>query len=289
MPPEVTAVITTHARPASVSEALASVLAETHKDLEIVIVDDGSTFVAPPVIGVPLRVVRGSHLGVARARNLGLAEARGEFIIYLDDDDIALPKRIASLLFAAKQNRAALCFGMTRRVVDDGAPFLLDVPTNHISPGPVGFCDLLTCAPHANAVLAATETLRAIGGFDEGADHFDDWSAWLRIADRDIVVWRIAETVAEWRVHSLGLSARVLHGRTMKQRIRALFERLQGSLSEGNARAVAKARQVLAGTDVITYDDYVDAVATMRETLHANRVTSNNSACALSGGSRATR
>jgi glycosyltransferase involved in cell wall biosynthesis len=269
MAPEVTAVITTCARPACVSDALASVLAEVHEDLEVVIVDDGGAFVPPAVAGVAVRVVHGSNLGVARARNLGLAAARGEYVIYLDDDDVALPNRISRLLSAAKQHQATLCFGMTQRVVDDAAESLRDVPTHFISQGPLGFCDLLTCAPHINSVLVRTETLRGVGGFDAGAEHFDDWAAWLRIADREAVIWRIPDTVAEWRIHSLGLSGRVLSRRAMKRRIRSLFEHLQGCLSERNARAVARARRVLAAHDVVTYDDYVEAMAGARERLHA--------------------
>lgn len=118
MRPEVTAVITTHARPDSVCEALASVRAEAYQDVEIIVVDDGGTFVPPRDV----RVIRGFNLGVARARNLGLATARGEFVIYVDDDDVALPNRIASLLSAARQHQASLCFGMTRRVGETPLP-----------------------------------------------------------------------------------------------------------------------------------------------------------------------
>src|ERR1043165_3316517 len=125
MKPEVTAVITTHARPASVRDALASVLAETYESCEVVVVDDGGSFV-PSADNV--RVIHGSNLGVGRARNVALAAARGEFIIYLDDDDVALPNRIATLVQVAKRRHATLCFGMTRRVVD-GVASLDDVPT----------------------------------------------------------------------------------------------------------------------------------------------------------------
>src|ERR1051325_2397057 len=128
MNPEITAVITTHGRPASVCEALASVQAELHRDLEVVVVDDGGAFVAPAGV----RVIHGSYLGVAQARNLGLAAARGEFVIYLDDDDVAFPIRVSSLLSAARQHQAGLVFGMTRRVMP-GAAALLERSEEHTS------------------------------------------------------------------------------------------------------------------------------------------------------------
>lgn len=267
MPPKISAVITTHSRPVSVLEALASVQAELRTDVEVIVVDDGGQFVAPVDARNSVRVVHGSSLGVARARNLGLANARGEFVIYLDDDDVALPNRISTLWFAAREHHADLCFGMTRRVIDGTANLLEDVPTPVTSSGEVGFIDLLTCAPHVNAVLVRTETLRAVGGFDVAADHFDDWAAWLRIADRDAAIWRVAETVAEWRIHHRGLSGKVLHISAMKRRILALFEHLRGVLSHENASAVAMAQRIVESSDIRTYDDYVNTVAGARQHL----------------------
>ena len=79
MSSEVTAVITTHVRPASAREALASVCAETHPALEVIVVDDGGAFEMPAHdVARPVRVLRGNSLGVAGARNLGLSAARGD-------------------------------------------------------------------------------------------------------------------------------------------------------------------------------------------------------------------
>ncbi|MGN6182605.1 MAG: glycosyltransferase family 2 protein, partial [Thermoanaerobaculia bacterium] len=159
--PEVTAVITTHGRPAHVQDAIASLRAETYASVDIVVVDDGCEFVpAAPHRDVPLRIARGHKLGVARARNMGLAAARGEFVIFLDDDDVALPHRIATLVSVARRQDASLCFGMTRRLVDDGVESFANVPT-YVAPGAMTFSDLLLCAPHVNAVLARTDVLRA--------------------------------------------------------------------------------------------------------------------------------
>lgn len=252
----------------AVREALASVLAETHRELEVIVVDDGGAFVAPRG-DARVQVVRGCDLGVARARNLGLEHARGEFVIYLDDDDVGLPHRVATLLAAARRNDASLCFGMTRRVVDGRREVLEDVPTRLISSGAAGFCDLLTCAPHVNAVLVRTEVLRSVGGFDADVDHFDDWSAWLRIADRDAVVWRVPETVAEWRIHARGLSGKVHGGGAMKQRILSFFANIRGALSADNAQAVDMARRIVELSDIATYDDYVETIADVRAELHA--------------------
>jgi len=263
MPPEVTAVITTHVRPLHVFDALASVRAEVQQGVEIIVVDDGGDFAGDD----DLRVVRGGSVGVAVARNLGLAAACGEFVIFLDDDDVALPHRISTLLRAARRFDAALVFGLTSRVVPGTSISLAPVPTHLAASGPVSFGDVLACAPHTNAVLVRTDALRAVGGFDEGASHFDDWSAWLRIADRYARIRSVNEVVAEWRIHADGLSGQLLTIRAMKARLIALFDNLKPSLSPENARAVAMAREVVLANDVTTYDDYVAAAARRRPVL----------------------
>lgn len=270
MPAEVTAVITTHARPDAVQEALASVRAETYPDIECVVVDDGGTYEPPAAgSGFEIRVVRGSQLGVAGARNLGLAAARGQFVIFLDDDDVALPNRITTLAAEAGRFDADLCFGLTRRVVVGSTLTLPHVPTERLSRGDIGFCDVLTCTPHINSVLVRTSALRDIGGFDAEARHFDDWSAWLRLADRNAIMRCVDEVVAEWRIHGNGLSAEILQAGAMKSRLTALFDRLRTQLSEEGIRAIAAAQTVVASSDIVTYDDYVQAMAAARATLHA--------------------
>lgn len=257
--PLVTAVITTRARPRHVYEALASVHSETYPNVECVVVDDDGGFVSSDRA---VRVVRGDMVSVGHARNVGLRAERGEFIIFLDDDDVALPNRIATLFSAAARNGADLCFGMTRRVIDGSAAVLPNVPTHLMAPGPIGFCDLLACAPHINAVLVRTETLRAVGGFDADASHFDDWSAWLRIADRNVSMCYVHDIVAEWRIHDGGLSGEIIQLRAMKSRLLALFDRLRAQLSQENARAIADARDVVTRNEqLLTYDDYANAMA----------------------------
>jgi glycosyltransferase involved in cell wall biosynthesis len=267
LPVLVTAVITTRARPLHVAEALASVHAETYEDVECVVVDDDGTFDPGSVrLDKPIRVLRGEMAGVAHARNVGLAAARGEFVIFLDDDDVALPNRISTLVDTATRNHADLAFGMTRR----SSVVLPSVPTHLASFGAVGFCDILTCAPHINAVLVRTEALRAAGGFDADASHFDDWSAWLRLVDRNAAMCSIPDVVAEWRIHAAGLSAEVLQVRAMKSRLLSLFDRLHAELSEENAEAVSIARRAVAAAEVLTYDDYVEVIAVTRQAMHGD-------------------
>jgi glycosyltransferase involved in cell wall biosynthesis len=100
IPGLVSAIIPVYNRPGLLAEAVASVLAQTHRPVEIVIVDDGSTDDTARVAqelarGRPAEVLyaRQANQGVSLARNAGLRLARGEFIQFLDSDDLLMPEK----------------------------------------------------------------------------------------------------------------------------------------------------------------------------------------------------
>jgi hypothetical protein len=88
----------------TIDDAVHSVLAQSHREIEVIVVDDGSTdatFMRASAISDPrLKVVRRTNRGVARSRNLGLVLARGEFICFLDADDALLPQFATTALGA---------------------------------------------------------------------------------------------------------------------------------------------------------------------------------------------
>jgi glycosyltransferase involved in cell wall biosynthesis len=96
----VSALIATHNRHHVVGEAIDSVLAQTRPAEEIVVVDDGSTDETPrrlAAYGERIRVVRQQNVGIAAARNAALRHATGDWIAFLDDDDIWYPQRLEVL------------------------------------------------------------------------------------------------------------------------------------------------------------------------------------------------
>jgi glycosyltransferase involved in cell wall biosynthesis len=84
-----------------VEEAIRSVLAQTHRPIEVVVVDDGSEDGTPDLaaaFGDPVRVVEQQNAGPAATRNRGVHEARGEFVAFLDADDLWHPEKLARQL-----------------------------------------------------------------------------------------------------------------------------------------------------------------------------------------------
>lgn len=259
--PLVTAVITTHNRPDTLPRAIASINREEYERIECVVVDDASNLPEDILNGAerPTRLVRSRELGVAGARNLGLMEARGAYVICLDDDDIAYPNRIRDLVARAAEGYD-LVYGFTRKsFTDASAPDYL-IPTHPTAPREASFADLLTCMPHVNAMLAHAGRLREAGGYDPATPHFDEWSGWLRMADRGARSFFTGTTVADWYVHHRGLTGAVQRESAFQMRLHTLLEVVAQSVSEEHRRLVERAQQAIAGIEIDTYDDYVNAI-----------------------------
>ena len=102
MVPLVSVIIPTYNRADLVQEALASVKAQTFRDFEIVVVDDGGTDGTCEVLSAwrETRVLRHpGRRGVSAARNTGITAARGQWLAFLDSDDLWLPDKLARQIF----------------------------------------------------------------------------------------------------------------------------------------------------------------------------------------------
>ncbi|MFN2471253.1 MAG: glycosyltransferase family 2 protein [Gaiellaceae bacterium] len=101
MSPRVSVVMPAYDAGATVGAAVSFVLGQTYRDLELVVVDDGSTDATAAIVEAhegPVRLVRQENAGVAAARNRGVAEARGELIAFCDSDDVLFPEHVETLV-----------------------------------------------------------------------------------------------------------------------------------------------------------------------------------------------
>jgi glycosyltransferase involved in cell wall biosynthesis len=106
----VSIIIPTHNRAALLPEAINSALTQTHPAVEVIVVDDGSKDNTPAVaaqFGHRIRYIRQDNAGVSAARNRGFMESKGEFIGFLDDDDVYLEDKIALQTAALLEHTAA--------------------------------------------------------------------------------------------------------------------------------------------------------------------------------------
>jgi glycosyltransferase involved in cell wall biosynthesis len=184
--PDLTVVIPTRDRWRLLSRTLAGALAQEDVQLEVVVVDDGSQDGTSDRIAElgDERVRCISHetpLGVARARNRGVAEGRGRWIAFLDDDDLWSPRKLVEQIAAADSVDAGFVYSSAAVVDHDGKLLLVALAPD---PGTVGralLIDNLLPAGGSN-VLARTDLVRRLGGFDERLSALDDWDLWIRLA-----------------------------------------------------------------------------------------------------------
>jgi hypothetical protein len=214
-------------------EAIESVLAQTHADFEIVVVDDGSddnTFeVAQRYPGV--LCARGPNRGVGAARNVGFAMSEGAFVVFLDADDRLLPKALeVGLQALERRTEAAFAAGACRDIGPDGALLLSDEqPLVHHD----HYVELLReCFIWSgSSIVYRRAALEAVGGFSESRLAADDYELYLKMARRFPIACH-HQVVTEYRRH--GSNQTRDHGLTLASEVSVLRaqRRNLGSASE---------------------------------------------------------
>ena len=204
-PPAVSVVIPAYNRAATLPRALASVRAQDFADLEILVVDDGSTDDTDAVLrafGEPrLRVFRHEvNRGEAAARTTGVAESRGALLAWLDSDDEWLPGKLAAqvALLGARPELDAACTGFFAHESGDPAGRLV-VPDVPESPEAWRRTLLMGCdVGFGTTVVVRRAAALAVGPFDEAMIRHTDWD-WLLRFSRGHALGLIAAPLA--RVH----------------------------------------------------------------------------------------
>jgi glycosyltransferase involved in cell wall biosynthesis len=184
---EVSVVIPTKDRwPVLSTSALASALGQESVEHEVVVVDDGSIDETHTELGkldpTRLKVIRHRvPSGVAHARNAGIAAASGEWIAFLDDDDLWAPHKLRSQLDAAKAAGASFAYSGAAWL-DEDRRFIRALSP----PPPEGLVLRLLrwneLWAGCSNVVARADVLRRIGGFDEQLFQLADWDLWIRLA-----------------------------------------------------------------------------------------------------------
>jgi glycosyltransferase involved in cell wall biosynthesis len=201
--PRISVVIPTHNRSRLLKLTLQTVLWQREVDLEAIVVDDGSSDdTALTVANSDDPRIRFLHhesaQGVSTARNHGIEEARGEWIAFLDDDDLWAPQKLARQLEAAGSTATWVYTGEvemdSRQRVIAGAPpeppavVLRRLPKASLIPG------------GCSGVIATRKAIAAAGAFDPGFVNLADWDLWIRLVRTGPLAW-VSEPLVGYRVH----------------------------------------------------------------------------------------
>lgn len=201
----VSIVIPTYNRAHCLGRAVRSVLAQDFDDWELIVVNDGSTdstkdllWRLQGIVGDRLIHIETANGGVSKARNEGVARAGGEWIAFLDSDDVWLPQKIGFQLQVAEAEQAAMVFTdyfeFTDRngIIRTSHEFPNDMCSGVIYPQLLEVrCNVITCP----SVLLRRSVFEEIGGFDESMKICEDIDLWRRAARaRNVAAIRLALT-----------------------------------------------------------------------------------------------
>lgn len=224
--PLVSVVIPLYNSAYTVRATIQSVLNQTYANLEILIVDDGSTDDGAAICrhfhDHRLRILHQENRGLAGARNTGIRASRGEFVAFLDSDDLWLPAKIEyHLNHLADNPKVGLSYSCSAFIDQDGRPLgIYQTPTlRGITP------ELILCrnpVSNGSCVVIRREVLDDIRfesnhygyvescWFDESFRQSEDVECWIRIAlQTDWQIEGIPEALTLYRVTSGGLSANI--------------------------------------------------------------------------------
>lgn len=183
--PLVSVVVALHNGEAFLAETLNSALNQTHAEVEVIVVDDGSTDGSAEVLErFAGRVVafRQPNRGASAARNRGLAEARGTYVIFLDHDDVWEPtfvELLAARLASVDDSVVGAVAGWEEIDADGGRR----PETRFAVEASYGLRDLTRrCWSGPSGVMLRRDAMLAVGGWDERLYLAQDWDLWLRLA-----------------------------------------------------------------------------------------------------------
>jgi glycosyltransferase involved in cell wall biosynthesis len=215
--PSVSVIIPAYNIAPFIGETLDSVFAQTFKDFEVIVVNDGSPdtseferALAPYAARV--RYFAQENRGAGAARNHGLREARGEYVAFLDGDDLWLPDYLQEQLKFIRGGgfdlvyTDALLFGDSPLA---GKTYMETAPSR----GPVTFLSLIRnkCNVITSGVVARRRTVVEAGLFDEGLRNAQDFELWARLAKRGARIAYQRKVLLRYRYHEGSLSGDVLN------------------------------------------------------------------------------
>jgi glycosyltransferase involved in cell wall biosynthesis len=186
-------------------EAIQSILSQTFRDFELIVIDDGSTDGTPEIIeryrraDGRIRAFEQANHGLAATLNRGLELAQGDYVARMDQDDISFPERLAiQVAFMNAHQQVGIC-GTWIETFDPFSHKVLRLPTDDAT---IRSCLLFeSVLPHPSVIMRREVLSKAGLFYDEDCMHAEDYDLWVR-ASRRTVLANVPEVMLKYRLHS---------------------------------------------------------------------------------------
>ena len=234
---------------ATLARSIAAAHAQTHRPLEIVVVNAGTAPLPPlpSTPGVEVRVVTGGPYDRPRAANAALANARGDWLVFLDDDDAFAPPHVGSLLDAASRAPGArVAYSATAVVEPDGkARMIIGAGFNRLHLFIGNYMQIGAALFHRSLVAEGAR-------FDERLGCYEDWDFIIQLAQRTYFTYTGRPTNL-WFAHAgesgagMGANKRDDATRPFQEIVAAKWAARAAELNARAARNPAEAQRIVAG------------------------------------------
>ncbi len=202
--PKVTVVTPVYNGEKHLRDAIESILNQTFRDFEFIIIDGGSTDVTPAILAhyqqndERLRVYIQKNEGVTDSRNRGCHLARGKYIAMMDADDVSLPQRLARQVEYLDAHPDIGVLGTWTQWIDENSKPLANwqSPT---APGVIGWHLILWDCLAQSSVMMRRDIVQQVGFYDAEALHSEDYDLWAR-ASLVTLVANLPETLVRYRL-----------------------------------------------------------------------------------------
>ncbi|WP_159881077.1 glycosyltransferase [Paenibacillus puerhi] len=187
-----------------VGQAIGSALAQTYPNIEVIVVDDGSTLHAHVIQPFQKRIcyLGKANGGTASALNHGIRMASGEYIAWLSSDDLYYPNKLMTQIPFMLERGAQISFSsfdlidaynrVTQRHVVPHFPHYSALIRAMIDSNPINGC----------TVVARKDVLIGIGLFDEGLPYTQDYDMWIRLMLNDVHFHYVHSPLIQYRMHA---------------------------------------------------------------------------------------
>lgn len=211
--PLVSVIIPTYNRAHLISQSIESVLNQTFKDYEIIVVNDGSTDNTKELLSTRygekiLYIGKKKNKGLSAARNTGIEASRGKYIAILDDDDEWLPHKLEMQIDLMHKNQSLGLVYCGYYEVNRYSEVIREIKATRRG---YVFSNLLcgNCIVPASAALVKREVFFKTGYFDENLSSCEDWDMWLRVSQSYEVDF-VDQPLVKYKIHDYNMHKNLL-------------------------------------------------------------------------------